>query len=138
MILRINSANITRSLVGIFEVYSSSLLFNVKIPSLCGMLGYRPTTSAFTRKEPSGTISYSFHLMSLEYMTYRFALKTSNENQNILMLSCWSSTVGDHRFSRYIMKLLILGNRYNLPRLVAFLKSWEKYLSSFSVTNLCV
>ena len=51
LFLRTNSANLTRSLVGIFEeVGSSNLLFNAKIPSLCGMLRYRTTTSAVTRK----------------------------------------------------------------------------------------
>ena len=56
MFLRTNSANLTRSLVGIFEeVCSTNLLFNAKIPSLCSMVGYRPTTSALTRKKPPET-----------------------------------------------------------------------------------
>ena len=47
-----NSVNLTRELVGIFEeVCSSNLLVNAKISSLCGILGFRPTTSAVTRKE---------------------------------------------------------------------------------------
>ena len=50
LFLRTNFANLTRSLVAILEeVYSSNLFFNAKIPSLCGMLEYRPTASAVTR-----------------------------------------------------------------------------------------
>ena len=54
MFLRTNSANLTRSLIGIFEeVLFSNWFFNAKIPSLSGTLGYRPTASVVTRKEPS-------------------------------------------------------------------------------------
>ena len=59
LFLRTNSANLTRLLVGIFEVCSSNFLFNAKIPSLCGMLGYIPTASAVTTKEPSRTSLFS-------------------------------------------------------------------------------
>ena len=63
LLLRTNSANLTRSLVGIFEVVcSSNLLFDAKIPSLCAMPGYRLTTSAVTSKEPSGTFPVLFIL----------------------------------------------------------------------------
>ena len=63
LFLTTNSANLTRSLVGIFEeVCSSNLLFNAKIPSLCGMLRYRLATSVVTRKEPSGTFPILFIL----------------------------------------------------------------------------
>ena len=56
LFLRTNSANLTGLLVGIFEeICSSNLFFNTKIPSLCGMLRYRPTTSVVTRNEPLGT-----------------------------------------------------------------------------------
>ena len=65
LFLRTNSANLTRSLVGTFEeVCSSNLHFKAKILSLCGMLGYRPTTSAVTRKEPFRDFSYSFHFIN--------------------------------------------------------------------------
>ena len=61
LFLRTNSANLTRSLVGLFEeVGSSNLLFNAKVSSLCGMLEYRLTTSAVTRKEPSETFPILF------------------------------------------------------------------------------
>ena len=90
-ILRANSANLTRSLVGILEeVYSSNLFFNAETHSFCGMLGYRSTTSAVTRKDPSGTFRIfisSINLQSLECMTNHFALKSLNENQETLMLS---------------------------------------------------
>ena len=79
LFLRTNFANLTRSLVAILEeVCSSNLFFNAKIPSLCGMLEYRPTASAVTRKEPSGT---------LECLTKHLALKTLNENQETLILT---------------------------------------------------
>ena len=67
------SANLTRSLVRIFEEgCSSNFLFNVKIPSLCGMLGYRPTTYAVTRQELSGTfpILFILSIKSLESGKY--------------------------------------------------------------------
>ena len=54
------------------------------------MLGYRPTTSAVTRKEPSGTFPiFILSIKSAEsrIMTSRFALKALNENQENLMLS---------------------------------------------------
>ena len=51
LLLRTNSANLTRSLAGIFEVCASYLVFNVKIPSFCCMLGHRPTTSALCIKD---------------------------------------------------------------------------------------
>ena len=85
LFLRTNSANLTRSSFGIFEEdCSSNLLFNAEIPSLCGMLGYRPTTSTVTRKESSESFPILFILsknsQSLECMTSRFALKALNEN----------------------------------------------------------
>ena len=65
LFLRKNSSNLTRSLVGMFEeVRSSNLLFDARIPSLCGILGYRPTTSAVTRKKNLENFSYSFHIMN--------------------------------------------------------------------------
>ena len=56
------------------------------------MLRYRPTTSAVTRKEPSGTFRILFILSvkspeSRMYDHSRFALKALNENQETLMLS---------------------------------------------------
>ena len=48
------------------------MLFNAKVPSLCGMLGYRPTTSAVTRQELSGTfpILFILSIKSLESGKY--------------------------------------------------------------------
>ena len=67
MLLRTNSANLTRSLVGIFEeVCSSNLFFKAKILSLCDMLGYRSTTFAVTRKKPSRTFPILF-IPSIKY-----------------------------------------------------------------------
>ena len=87
LFLRLNSADLTRSWVGIFEeVCSSNLFLMLKIRSLCGMLGYRLTTSAATKKEPSGTFPILF-ILSLKFPVSRFALKALNENQETLMLS---------------------------------------------------
>ena len=63
LFFRRNSANLTRSFEGIFEeVCSCDLLFNAKIPSVCGMLGYRLTTAVVIRKESSETLSNLFIL----------------------------------------------------------------------------
>ena len=111
LFLRTNSANLTTSLVGILEVCSSNLLFNAKIPSLCGMLGYRLTTSAVTGKEPSGTfpILFILSIKSSESQMYDQPLCIKGfewKSRNWCFL-CWSFTVSDYGSSRYIIKPLM-------------------------------
>ena len=65
LFFRTNSANLTSSLVGIFvHDCSSSFCFKAEIPSLCGMLGYRLTTSAITKKRTLRTFSFPFYFVN--------------------------------------------------------------------------
>ena len=119
LFLRINSANLTKSLVGIFEeVCSSNLLFNAKILSLCGMLGYRPTTSVVTRKESSGIfpIVFMLSIKSPESQMYDQPLcikgfKWKSRNSDAFSVGVPQLEI-THLPGTLWSRLWILGNRY--------------------------
>ena len=90
LFLRTNSANLTRSLVGIFDVCSSNLLFNSKIPCVVCLDIDQLHLQLLKRNPRRLFLFFSFYqqdLQSLECVTSSFALKALNENQGTLMLS---------------------------------------------------
>ena len=58
--------------------------FKAGIPSLCGMLGYRPTTSAITKKEPSGIFRILFILSIKSPELYIYIYIYIKERQEIV------------------------------------------------------
>ena len=86
-----NSANLTWSLAGIFvDGCSSNFCFKDKIPSFCGMLVYRSTTSAVSKNEPLRIFPAHF-ILSMKPPESRiydqpFCINVLNKYEEILTL----------------------------------------------------
>ena len=105
MYLRTNSANLTRSLVRISGEFVPLIRFlMLKFPLCVVCLDINRPHLQLLEKNPWELFLYSFDLfnkVSRVSNVWPITLHL-NENQETLMLFCWSSAIGDYGFSRQV------------------------------------